>query len=110
MPVIDFRTPLLIMATLVFSGCAPIDLIGTFERSCDSSLPEGNWSHIGNPDISLQEERFDIVIGSDQPYKFYHGDEGSMAVCLAANGGFFPKVGALLISGSDRTIVQIDIR
>ena len=107
--VLLFRKTAILVTALLLSSCAPMDLVGTFDRSCESLLPDGEWSDIGYPDKELIDT-FGVFVGGDQPAIAYLGSDGSMALCAAANGGFFPRAGAMFVSNPDGTVSQINKR
>ena len=85
-----------------------MDLFGTLESSCDSSLPAGNWARLSGSDRSLHS-KFEEGPRGDQLSVYYSGDDGSAALCLAGNGGFFPKAGAMFVSDSNGEVTSVTV-
>ena len=106
----DARTVPLVLTCIVLSGCAPMDLIGTLESSCESSLPTGNWTRLDGADDSVHV-RFagHHHHGGDQLSISYSSKDGSAAQCWAGKGGFFPKAGWLLVADQNGEISELTI-
>ena len=87
-----------------------MDLVGTLESSCKSSLPPGNWTRLDGSDYSVEMELSNhFQNAGDQLTISYISDEGSSALCAARNGGIFPKAGWFFVVDENGQVSEFTI-